>query len=80
MCCSSLDERWDIVGIGEITPSATIVHGYYLTDGWVSVAVKALYDELECWDEYPTLSEEIQVGSYSAWPLNQMTRMDVSGK
>lgn len=70
-----------IVGSGKIIPNANLVHGYQLMEGWVSVEVTKLHKRnVACWDDYPTLSEEIEEGSFSAWPLDQLVSLENSGK
>ena len=62
-----------IVGNGVTCPNMEKVHGHDLVEGWISVEIKELFcKELPCWVDYPTLSEEIEIGSYSAWPIDQL--------
>jgi hypothetical protein len=58
----------------------TKVHGYDLTNGWVSVQVVELYQPMvSCWIDFPTLSEEIEIGSFSAWPVDHLIAQNNSG-
>ncbi len=70
----------EIVGTGKISPNMDTVHGYSLIAGWVSVEIKELFQEaVPCWADFPTLSEEVEVGSFSAWPSNQLVALGVPG-
>lgn len=61
-------------------PGITKMHGYDLINEWVAVEIKALFEpDVACWDEYPTLSNEIEEGSFSAWPCNELTACGISG-
>ena len=70
-----------VVGNGVTCPNMVKVHGHDLVEGWISVEIKELFcKELACWVDYPTLSEEIEIGSYSAWPIDQLIgERDYSG-
>ena len=62
-----------VIGFGKVVSHAKTVHGFQLTEGWVSVEVMQLHRSfVPCWKEYPTLSDEIEVGSYSAWPIDEL--------
>ena len=67
-----------IVGVGTIMPQFKVVHNHKLTDKWMAVCIHALFAKnLECWNEYPTHSNEIEAGSFSTWPVNQIMEKDV---
>lgn len=56
------------VGTGRLMPNLKTIHGRKLTAGWVGVEVVSLkVKELECWKEYPTHSDYVEEGSFSAW-------------
>ncbi|XP_028417721.1 uncharacterized protein LOC114542174 isoform X2 [Dendronephthya gigantea] len=72
-----------VVGRGIVMPNKTIVHGYKITDGWVYVEIRKLHCEnVKCWDDYPTVSGEVEEGSFCAWPINKlvMPNSDVSDR
>lgn len=49
------------------------VHGYSLVNGWVAVMVTKLKaSNIPCWADYPTLSEVVEQGSFTAWPINEI--------
>ena len=53
---------------------AKTAHGFRLTEGWICVEIKELFKQyVPCWQEYPTHSDEVEVGSFSAWPTDELT-------
>ena len=57
-----------MIGCGKVMPDAATVHGYQLTDGWVSVMIMELHcKNVECWEDYPTMSGEVEVGSFEGF-------------
>jgi hypothetical protein len=61
-------------------PHAETAHGFHLTKGWICVEIKQLHKSyVPCWEEYPTHSDEIEVGSFSAWPTEQLITPGCSG-
>jgi hypothetical protein len=76
----NLKKDGKIIGTGMVMPDAKTVHGYQLTKGWACVAIKHLkISHVPCWEEYPTHSDEIEVGSFSAWPADQLMTPGGSG-
>lgn len=71
-----------IVGVGETMEELDIVHGYRIKKGWKVVCVVKLFRKnLVCWDEFPTHSGEIEEGSFSAWPEEDMKgKKDLIGR
>lgn len=64
-----------IVGVGRIMPQFEGIHNHKLMNGWVVVSIEALFQEnIMSWEDYPTHSEEIESGSFSAWPKSQLKR------
>lgn len=62
-----------VVGTGKLMPGLKKVHGRRLTKGWVAVEVVTLKQRnLSSWDEFPTHSECVEEGSYSAWPETEV--------
>ena len=54
-------------------PDFKQVHGYELTTGWKAVHIISLFGKkMKCWEKYPTHSNEIEEGSFSAWPEDQI--------
>lgn len=57
------------------------VHGYDINEGWVCVSIKTLDESnVPCWEDYPTHSEEVEEGSFCAWPVDQLITTDCLGK
>ena len=76
-----LRKNGEVVGIGKVMPDATKAHGYQLTQGWVSVEITQLFkSKVACWADYPTFSDEIEEGSFSAWPTHELITMGNSGR
>ena len=69
-----------IVGTGTVCHGRQTVHGYSLINGWATVEVKELFQEMvPCWDDFPTLSGEIEIGSFTAWPCDQLGGLASTG-
>lgn len=69
-----------IIGTGTICRTRETVHGYNLIPGWACVEIRELFQPtIPCWDDFPTFSGEIEVGSFSAWPCDQLVAFEDKG-
>lgn len=60
-----------MAGEGTVTAQTTM-HGKELTRGWVPVMVKEISLTVRPWQEYPTHSDEVERGSFVAWPVGHL--------
>ena len=76
----TLTRDGEVIGTGKVMLDHKTAHGYHLTKGWICVEIKQLQQSyVPCWEQFPTLSDEIEVGSFSAWPIDELIAPGPSG-
>jgi hypothetical protein len=63
----------ELVGLGKVMEEMKVVHGRELKEGWIAICTEKIFkNNLSCWKEFPTHSGEIEEGSFSAWPKEEI--------
>ena len=68
-----LNQEGSVVGEAVVT-SQEKVHGRDIMQGWVPLMVTEIRPSIRPWSEYPTHSNEVESGSFVAWPEQYLCR------